>query len=392
MEVVNQKTNIKIYWKIFRGENKVSEDFNNSCTSLNVYLVGACDKYVYTPKVNTTIEPGYQVLEIDIPANSIREGAYDIKAIWKKNERTILTTSRCGVFGLTDSTEEAAVEDLKTIRIASYVESYGRDGMSVYETAVMYGLNQGINSEREWIEHNLTQSNVVQTTGSSTTDVMSQAAVTEAILTGGGGGGGMSGIPDNYIVTSMIKDGQVTKAKLSEELQTAIDEQSTTVAQLKVSVGTQVGIIDDIDVRVNVLENKKLGIGEVDTANIADNAVENIKLSEEVRNNIATAKSTADAAITAAGNAYSAAQALEGRVTEGVAIANSANATATSANTTAVAAGAAANDAVARVQTLETKAVTSTTITAMELITQSAYDTKKALGELSDTTAYLITE
>lgn len=392
MEVVNQKTNIKIYWKIFRGENKVSEDFNNSCTSLNVYLVGACDKYVYTPKVNTTIEPGYQVLEIDIPANSIREGAYDIKAIWKKNERTILTTSRCGVFGLTDSTEEAAVEDLKTIRIASYVESYGRDGMSVYETAVMYGLNQGINSEREWLEHNLTQSNVVQTTGSSTTDVMSQAAVTEAILTGGGGGGGMSGIPDNYIVTSMIKDGQVTKAKLDQELQDTINTQGEDISALKRSVTNQGGIIDDLGGRIYTLENKKLGIGEVDTANIADNAVENIKLSEEVRNNIAAAKSTAEAAITAAGNAYSAAQSLETRVTEGVAIANSANDKATSANRTAVAAGAAANDAVARVQALENTVLTSTTLKAIEIITQSAYDTKKALGELSDTTAYLITE
>lgn len=38
------------------------------------------------------------------------------------------------------------------------------------------------------------------------------------------------------------------------------------------------------------------------------------------------------------------------------------------------------------------KTIISDTLTAIEFITQSAYDTKKALGELSDTTAYLITE
>ena len=38
------------------------------------------------------------------------------------------------------------------------------------------------------------------------------------------------------------------------------------------------------------------------------------------------------------------------------------------------------------------KVVMSETLTAIESITQSAYDTKKTLGELSDTTAYLITE
>jgi hypothetical protein len=68
--------------------------------------------------------------------------------------------------------------------------------------------------------------------------------------------------------------------------------------------------------------------------------------------------------------------------------ANNASATATSANNVAVAASA----EVANLRTQLNGKVGSTTITAMELITQSDYDTKNALGELSDTTAYLITE
>lgn len=475
MEVVNQKTNIKIYWKIFRGENKVSEDFNNSCTSLNVYLVGACDKYVYTPKVNTTIEPGYQVLEIDIPANSIREGAYDIKAIWKKNERTILTTSRCGVFGLTDSTEEAAVEDLKTIRIASYVESYGRDGMSAYETAVMYGLNEGIVSEKEWIENTISRINIVQTAGYSEQDVMSQKAVTEAILnhTGSGSGGGSVVIPQGSITTEMLGSGSVTKDKLADDAVTESKIKDKSVSHEKLSLTMQMIIsmlqegymltdnrqgdlrfygkhdsssergwsINDEMVTEEKADHhviydtrnsrfmycgpwnngmpsaslvhypnfniKSLGISSqgyaynpnikqtfIDNNNkhyqwdvIGSDIVEVLAVSD-VNAKAEQANTAAQAASTAAGNAMTYAQSLTARLERAEQISNNASATATSANNTAIA----ASSEVANLRAQLDGKVGSTTITAMELITQSAYDIKKAEGKLSDTTAYLITE
>lgn len=152
MEVVNQKTNIKIYWKIFRGENKVTEDFHSMNTELKVFVVGTGNKYYMVPIINRDIEAGYDVIEIDIPARMLETGAYDLRAIWWKNKgRDLLTSNRCGIFGITDSIEEAPIEDLAVIKIASYTESFGRDGMSAYETAVMYDLHLGITSEKEWV-------------------------------------------------------------------------------------------------------------------------------------------------------------------------------------------------------------------------------------------------
>lgn len=98
------------------------------------------------------------------------------------------------------------------------------------------------------------------------------------------------------------------------------------------------------------------------------------------------AASSAQTATQTATRAYNITQGLSGDVAEAMAGAEAAGAA-------AVNAGAAADAVGRRVSALEDKkTVTSETITAMELITQSDYDTKLAFGELSDTTAYLITE
>lgn len=98
------------------------------------------------------------------------------------------------------------------------------------------------------------------------------------------------------------------------------------------------------------------------------------------------AASSAQTANQTATIAFNIAQGMSGDVAEAMAGAEAASAA-------AVNAGAAADAVGRRVSALENKkTVTSESITAMELITQSEYDTKSALGELSDTTAYLITE
>lgn len=134
------------------GSNKVSEDFHSLNTELKIFLVGSGNKYYIAPIINRVIEPGYDVIEIEIPSGMLEEGAYDLRAIWWKNKgRNLLTSNRCGIFGITDSIEEAPIEDLVEMKIASYTENFGRDGMSAYETAVMYDLHLGIASEKEWV-------------------------------------------------------------------------------------------------------------------------------------------------------------------------------------------------------------------------------------------------
>lgn len=152
MKTINKNSYTKIFWKVFRGNNKVSEDFHSLNTELKIFVVGSGNKYYIAPIINRVIEPGYDVIEIEIPSGMLEEGAYDLRAIWWKNKgRNLLTSNRCGIFGITDSAEEAPIEDLVEIKIASYTENFGRDGMSAYETAVMYDLHLGIASEKEWV-------------------------------------------------------------------------------------------------------------------------------------------------------------------------------------------------------------------------------------------------
>lgn len=150
MKAINRKSKIKILWKIWRGVNKISEDFSSPNANLKVFLVGSCDTYAMGHVINREVEPGYDVIEIDVYPNMLAEGVYDLKALWTKNEeRNVLTSERSGVFGITDSVEEAEVKD-EEVRLVSMVESYGRDGMSAYETAVLHGVNMGVTSEKEW--------------------------------------------------------------------------------------------------------------------------------------------------------------------------------------------------------------------------------------------------
>lgn len=137
-----------------------------------------------------------------------------------------------------------------------------------------------------------------------------------------------------------------------------------------------------------IANNVQTAIEEV-MANVGDAKA----IGEGAQASADAAQESANTAQRTATDAYNTASGLSGQVTQ-------AKADAAAAQAAAVSAGAAAqqvaNDldaAEVRIATLEEKkTVTSESITAIEPITQSAYDTKKALGELSDTTAYLITE
>lgn len=142
MKKININSNITINWKIWRGINKTSEEFAGS--NLRVFLIGTENTYSVVPKVNGS------VLEIYIPQGSLTTGAYDLKAIWEKNGgRTLMSSTRSNIFGITEA-EEANPKD-EVIQIVSYVESYGRDGLSAFEIAVMRGMNRGYNSEKDWL-------------------------------------------------------------------------------------------------------------------------------------------------------------------------------------------------------------------------------------------------
>ena len=176
---------IQLEWSIFRGTSQVSEDFSRALVKL--FLVGNYEKYA----IPVTAEGGTLVAQMpqDLP-----DGAYSLEAIWVKNynnlfpvkgtgtptvglknirypgpchndygmihpwdhrsnDRCLMRSRKEYVFAVTSYPgEETAVNEdsIVTVRINSAVATYGYDGLSAYELAVMRGDFNG--TEGEYLE------------------------------------------------------------------------------------------------------------------------------------------------------------------------------------------------------------------------------------------------
>lgn len=176
---------IQIEWSIFRGTSQVPEDFSRALVKL--FLVGNYEKYA----VPVTADGGTLVAQMpqDLP-----DGAYSLEAIWVKNynnlfpvrgtdtpsvgsrnirypgpchndygmthpwdhrsnDRCLMRSRKEYVFAVTSYPgEETAVnqDGYVTIKISSAVATYGYDGLSAYEIAVMRGDFNG--TEGEYLE------------------------------------------------------------------------------------------------------------------------------------------------------------------------------------------------------------------------------------------------
>ena len=179
---------IQIEWSIFRGTSQVPEDFSRALVKL--FLVGNYEKYA----VPVTAEGGTLVAQMpqDLP-----DGAYSLEAIWVKNynnlfpvrgtdtpsvgsrnirypgpchndygmthpwdhrsnDRCLMRSRKEYVFAVTSYPgEETAVnqDGYVTIKISSAVATYGYDGLSAYEIAVMRGDFNG--TEKDFLAKNI---------------------------------------------------------------------------------------------------------------------------------------------------------------------------------------------------------------------------------------------
>ena len=179
---------IQIEWSIFRGTSQVPEDFSRALVKL--FLVGNYEKYA----ISVTAEGGTLVAQMpqDLP-----DGAYSLEAIWVKNynnlfpvkgtgtptvglknirypgpchndygmthpwdhrlnDRCLMRSRKEYVFAVTSYPgEETAVnqDGYVTIKISSAVATYGYDGLSAYEIAVMRGDFNG--TEKDFLAKNI---------------------------------------------------------------------------------------------------------------------------------------------------------------------------------------------------------------------------------------------
>lgn len=171
---------IHIEWTIYKGTSSVREDFTRAL--VKCFLIGPREKYL----VNATAQSG--TLYIELP-QGLEEGAYSIEAIYVKNQgnltprreplspcnapdyrrtpyppfkphdaryndRCIMRSRRDCLFAITEYEQEeegvpTASSGEVTLRFSTSTSSYGYDGLSAYEIAVMRGDFNG--SEGEWL-------------------------------------------------------------------------------------------------------------------------------------------------------------------------------------------------------------------------------------------------
>lgn len=182
MQYIQRDKLVHIEWSIFRGTSHVPEDFSRALVKM--FLIGGNEKYLLT-----AMAEGGKLLA-DLPGD-LPEGAYSLEAIWVKNygnllphrqpltpggepvcprrpgphpndpcfihphdnrfnDRCLMRSRKDYVFALTDYPSEETVTGESgevTVRLASSVATYGYDGLSAYQIAVMRGDFSGTEGE-----------------------------------------------------------------------------------------------------------------------------------------------------------------------------------------------------------------------------------------------------
>lgn len=168
---------IRVEWTIYKGISPVKEDFSRS--NVKVFLLGNREKYLLQARADKG------TLYVDIPSG-LEEGTYSIEAIWVKNmdhvfdTRSVCRSKKEDLFSITEFEDEATNigEGVVVLKVKTSTATYGYDGLSSYELAVLRGDWNG--TEGEWLKHERYVS-VLNSRGDSEVDTMSQKAITDEL-------------------------------------------------------------------------------------------------------------------------------------------------------------------------------------------------------------------
>lgn len=302
MIYISKDRQIHVVWSIFRGTSDVHEDFSRAL--VKVFLIGNYEKYL----LEAVAEGGNLVF--DIP-QGLPEGAYSLEAIWVKNynnllpcsdtltpsvdsgcrnqplrwpfkhphdhrfnDRCIMRSRKDFVFALTEYDSESTFykdSGEAEIKIRSAVATYGYDGLSAYEIAVLRGDFNG--TEGEYLdslkfklevaqEHKLGGITAVTKTDDETEEVKVDPKTGRLYVKPGGGSlsvatetnlGGIKAASKTSSETVEVKigsDGKLYVPKGGEELKAATE---TTLGGIKAATKTS---LDTQEVKIDPVTGK----------------------------------------------------------------------------------------------------------------------------------------
>ncbi len=144
---------IAIRWTIYRGFSKLPEDF----TRAKVVCMLTSSDNRFPVNVDVAKEACGQHLLVTVPAG-LPEGVYAIEAIWTKNEfRSVARSRHDAVLAVTtnpeESTDHGAATTATILNIRSSAATFGYDGLSAYELALLKGMVT--TDENTWVQNQI---------------------------------------------------------------------------------------------------------------------------------------------------------------------------------------------------------------------------------------------
>lgn len=171
---VENKPSLHVDWEVTRGKTSVREDFEHS--DVWAFLTGDGGM------LPLSVDVVENTLQIDIPMEGLDVGSYGLKVVWVKDgsgsqtlDQLLACNKRCmsevfDLFGISASSyAETNPNSNITFHVKSSAATYGYDGLSAYERAIMLGKTTL--SESEWLGeletaiYNFTQLAVVRGAG-----------------------------------------------------------------------------------------------------------------------------------------------------------------------------------------------------------------------------------
>lgn len=162
---------ITVRWTIYRGFSKQPEDF----TRARVVCMLSSSDNKFPVNVDVAGEACGQHLLITVPAG-LPAGVYAIEAVWTKNEgRSVARSRRDAVLAVTpnpeESTDHGAATTATILNIKSSAATFGYDGLSAYELALLKGMTT--ESENTWVQNQI--DTAIGTISEEVTDAITSA-------------------------------------------------------------------------------------------------------------------------------------------------------------------------------------------------------------------------
>lgn len=302
----NDLPEVKIEWHIYKGKESQQEDFTRA--QLWLWLVSDKDKVL----LSATAEDGVIKAQFDSSMTelNLKEGAYSLKALWVKNrERCELRGEMGGqlrmaeirqAFGITVHEEDATPISGASVvlRMKSMVSSYGYDGLSAYEIAVMRKVTTAL-SETEYVQMRASYVDTNQIAdGAITAEKISDGSITN------------EKIADEAVTGDKIADGAITADKIHGDGITAGNIADGAITADKIADGAVTNekiasnTIDSDCLHPNAVTTDKIADGGIDSLCIAKGAVTEDKIADgavtedKIKQSAVTSGKIADGAIT----------------------------------------------------------------------------------------------